>query len=108
MFEVQVRHVQERMILDLNGSLGREGGEAILRIVQEQPVLPRRLVFNFARVGQMNTAGIGGVLWVVRLATRQGGHVSAFGLNDHFRKVFHVMGLTQYIRLAADEAAALE
>jgi anti-anti-sigma regulatory factor len=107
-FEVEVRWAGEQMILDLRGPLGREGGEMILQTVQDRPALPRRLVFNFTRVGQMNTAGLGGVLWVVRLVTRAGGQVSAYGLSDHFRKVFHVMGLTQFIRVVADEAAALE
>lgn len=96
------------MILDLSGSLGREGGEAILRAVQDQSELPRRLVLNFTRVGPISTVGLGGVLWAVRLVTRAGGRTAAYGLNDHFRKVCHVMGLTQYLRLCLDETTALE
>lgn len=96
------------MLLDLAGQLGREGGEMILRTVQEESPPPARLVLNFERVSTMNTAGLGGVLWAVRVVTRGGNQVFAYGLSDHFRKVFHVMGLTQYISLVENEAAALQ
>lgn len=107
MFEWQIRPVAEGLILDLTGQIGREGGEAILRVVQEQPALPRRLVLNFEQVDVISTAGLGGVLWAVRLVTRAGNQVFAYGLNSHLRKVFHVMGITQYVAIVEDEAAAL-
>jgi anti-anti-sigma factor len=107
MFDVQVRSVGGALIVDLAGALGREGGEQILQVVQGQPAVPRRLVLNFARVSTLNTAGLGGVLWAVRVVTKAGNQAFAFGLTDHFRKVFHVMGLTHYIALVADEASSL-
>lgn len=107
MFDLQLRPMGDSLVLDLTGPLGREGGERILQAVHEQAALPRRLVLNFTHVGTMNTAGLGGVLWAVRLVTRAGNQVFAYGLTDHFRKVFHVMGLTQYISLVESEAAAL-
>lgn len=107
MFEWQLRPTADGIILDLAGQIGREGGEAILKVIQEQPVLPRRLVLNFGRVDVISTAGLGGVLWAVRLVTRAGNQVFAYGLNAHFRKVFHVMGITQYVAIVEDEAAAL-
>lgn len=102
------RSIAGGIALDLCGDLGREAGEAVLRAVQDRPELPGRLVLNFSRAGRISTAGLGGVLWAVRLVTRAGGQVAAYGLTDHYRKVFHVMGLTQYIRICLDEPAALE
>lgn len=107
MFELHVRPVADGVVLDLQGPLGREGGEAVLQAVQGLEPLPHRLVLNFSAAGPINTSGLGGVLWAVRLVTRAGGLVTAYGLNDHFRKVCHVMGLTAYIRLDLDEASAL-
>ena len=69
--------------------------------------LPDRLVLNFSGAGPINTAGLGGVLWAVRLVTRAGGLVTAYGLSEHFRKVCHVMGLTAYLRIELDENTAL-
>lgn len=104
---MKLRPAGDALLLDLSGPLGKEGGDAIVRTVEEQSDLPQRLVFNFTRVPIMNTAGLGGVLWAVRLATRAGRPVFAYGLTDHFRKVFHVMGLTRFVAVVEDEAAAL-
>lgn len=107
MFSLQTRTVGDSLVLDLSGSLGREGGEKILGVIEKLPVLPGRLVLNFDGVASMNTAGLGGVLWAVRKMNKAEKQVFAFGLSDHFRKVFHVMGLTQYIAVVEDETAAL-
>jgi len=107
MFELQTRPTADGIILDLQGALGKEGGEAVLSAVQAITPPPQRLVLNFSAAGPINTAGLGGVLWAVRLVTRAGGIVTAYGLSEHFRKVCHVMGLTAYIRLELDEEAAL-
>ena len=107
MFELHVRLIADGVILDLQGALGKEGGEAILQAVQGLAPLPDRLVLTFSGAGPINTAGLGGVLWAVRLVTRAGGLVTAYGLSEHFRKVCHVMGLTAYLRIELDENAAL-
>lgn len=107
MFELYTRTQPDCLILDLVGPIGREGGEAILQVVQEQPALPERLILNFTRVDIISTAGLGGVLWAVRLVARAGHQTFAFGLNSHLRKVFHVMGITQYVAIVEDEASAL-
>lgn len=107
-FAVNVRHLPDGLLLDVTGPVGQEGGEAIRRVVEEASALPARLVFNLTGAHPISTAGIGGILYTVRLVTRAGGRAAAYGLSDHHRKVFHVMGLTQYIRLCLDEASALE
>ncbi|HYF94754.1 MAG TPA: STAS domain-containing protein [Symbiobacteriaceae bacterium] len=108
MFELQVRMAAGTVILDIAGPLAREGGDAVCDAVQALAPLPAHLVLNFSRAGMISTAGLGGLLWAVRLVTRAGGRVSAYGLNDHFRKVFHVVGITQFVSLYYDEAAALQ
>lgn len=107
-FEVGVRRLPDGLTLDLSGLLGQEGGDAIVRAVEEQPTSPRRLVLNFTAARHINTAGLGGVLWVVRQVTRAGGQVSAYGVSEHLQNIFFVMGLTQHLRVCASEAEALQ
>lgn len=105
--EILVRSLEAGVLLQIRGPLGKEGGEALLRRVEEQPATPRLLVLNFTEVGIVNTAGIGGVLWAVRLVAKAGGRSVVFGLSDHLQKIFHVMGVTNYLAIVADEASAL-
>jgi anti-anti-sigma regulatory factor len=106
-FEVNVRRAAGSIILDLLGPLGQEGGDAVRRIVTDMGQVPAHLVLNFSGAAPISTAGLGGVLFTVRLVIKAGGRTSAYGLTDHHRKVFHVMGLTQYIRVCLTEADAL-
>lgn len=73
MSQIQMRPVPAGLAIDITGALGRDGGEAIVRLVQGQATPPGRLVLNFTHAGPINTAGLGGVLWVVRLVTKAGG-----------------------------------
>lgn len=107
-FHVGVRPLAEGVVLDLAGPLGQEGGDLIRQTVAGLERLPAHLVINFADAFPMSTAGVGAILFVVRQVVKAGGRASAFGLSDHYRRVFHVMGLNQYIRICVDEAAALE
>lgn len=107
MFDVGVREMSGGLVLDLSGDFGREGGEAVMRAAQARSVLPGRLVLNFSGVGTMNSAGLGGVIWVVRAVTRAGGQVRVYGLTDHLRRILHVMGLVEYVTICADERSAL-
>lgn len=107
MFELQLHTTLDMLVLDVTGPLGREGGEAINAVVQAQTPPPKRLVLNFTQTTTISTAGLGGVLWAVRLVTKAGGRVCAYGLNEHFRKVFHIMGITRYVGLYLDETAAM-
>lgn len=106
-FEVRLRHVAGSVMLDLLGPLGQEGGDALRRVVNDLPQVPSHLVLNFSDAAPISTAGLGGVLFTVRLVIKAGGRASAYGLTDHHRKVFHVMGLTQYIQVCLTEADAL-
>jgi len=106
MYDIETRSLPNGLILDLAGPLGQEAGDAVVQLVQGLDAPPQRLVLNFTGTGPIVTAGLGGVLWAVRFVHRAGGQVTAYGLTDHFRKVFHVMGLTQYIRLCPDEESA--
>lgn len=106
-FQLQARRIPGGVSLDMVGPLGQEGGDAIRQAVTESEP-PGRLVLNFTRTFPLSTAGLAGVLFTVRHVTRAGGRVSAYGLSDHYRKVFHVMGLTHYVRVCLDEASALE
>ncbi|MEP7289058.1 MAG: STAS domain-containing protein [Chloroflexota bacterium] len=60
--------------------------------------------FNFSVTDYMNSAGIGLIINLVEEATQAGRQVFAYGLGSHYRKLFSMVGLTDRITLAADEA----
>lgn len=107
-FRVVVRTDGASVVLDLGGTLDREAqgrfeaafGEALARA--DGPV-----VLNFSDIGFINSTGIAlvvGALAKGRAAKRQ---VRAFGLDAHYRHIFEITRLSDFIGIYDDESAAL-
>jgi anti-sigma B factor antagonist len=59
--------------------------------------------FNFSTTDYLNSAGIGVIIGLVEDAMQGGRTVYAYGLNSHNRKLFRMVGLTERLKLVADE-----
>jgi anti-anti-sigma factor len=71
----------------------------------------KQLVLNFDGSNYINSAGIAILIRIVTSCDRNGQKLAMSGLNDHFQKIFRMVGLSQYADIYAteDEAvAALE
>lgn len=67
---------------------------------------PRAVVLDFTDMGYMNSSGIGLLVTLLIRANRQGQHIFAVGLNEHYRQIFALTRLDQAIRVCGSEAEA--
>ncbi|HEY3366326.1 MAG TPA: STAS domain-containing protein [Symbiobacteriaceae bacterium] len=104
---MRTRFFSGGLIVDLSGPLCREAGDEVVRILQDLPVRPTRLVLNFTHVGSIDAAGAGRVLAAVRIVTRAGGEATAYGLTEAVGQACEELGLTRAVRLCPAEASAL-
>lgn len=96
------------VILDLAGDLTRHGeGEMLKNYQQATARGSARLLYNFASISNINSSGIAILIGIVSEARKKQQKISVFGLNDHFHKVFHMIGLPKYIDIFSDEKQAL-
>ncbi|MBA3947428.1 MAG: STAS domain-containing protein [Herpetosiphonaceae bacterium] len=65
------------------------------------------LILNFARSNYINSAGIAILIRIVTDVNRTGQKLAMVGLNDHFQKIFRMVGLAQYADLYEDEDQAI-
>lgn len=102
-----VSHQEEWVkIIDLAGEITTAD-----EMLQEQ-ILPqgseiKALVFNFAGVDYINSAGISLLIRVVRQAREKSVAALGYGLSDHYHKIFQMVGLNSYLYLYPNETAAL-
>jgi anti-anti-sigma factor len=68
----------------------------------------RHIALDFTACEYINSAGIAVIIGVVTEARRKGQDVYAFGLSMHYRKLFRMVGLTDYVLICDDEAEALK
>lgn len=99
----------DTMIVRLNGELDQHYATALRNDIDGQAARlgVRRIVFDFSRVGFMDSSGIGVIMGRYRLMQSVGGSVSAFGAGPRLDKLIEMSGIKRIITVYADEDAAL-
>ena len=107
--ELTIRHDDGVLALDMHGDL--DGG-ATDQMKQAQTtaaeVAPRVLVLNFADLGYMNSTGIALIVGVLAEARRLGSDVRVCGLSDHYRHIFEITRLADFVSFHLDEGEAVD
>jgi anti-sigma B factor antagonist len=65
------------------------------------------IVLNFDGLDYMNSSGIGLLVTLLIRANRNGHHLLACGLSEHYRHIFELTRLNEAIRVYDDESSAL-
>jgi anti-anti-sigma factor len=63
------------------------------------------LLLDFGAVGYINSTGIALIVGVLARARAQGRPVSACGLSEHYREIFEITRLSDFMTILADEQA---
>lgn len=107
-FEAHVRHQPAVAIIDLQGEINGLADE-ILMIAYEEAIQqqPEVVLLNFRNVEYINSTGIALIVGLLK-RSRQARHtLAACHLSDHYREIFQITRLADYMRLFPDEASAL-
>ena len=105
--EASAREAGSLWVLELKGDLSTFT-ETRLREAYRQAAEAgaKHVLLNCAEVGYMSSSGIAVLIDFLREAQEHDRTLMVGGLNAHYRKVFQMMGLTQYLTLVADEDEA--
>jgi anti-anti-sigma factor len=66
------------------------------------------IILNFARVDYINSAGIATIISILAEARQRAQQLLIVGLNDHYRKIFRMVGVARYAEIYENEQDALE
>lgn len=103
-----VRYRDGIAILDLpaqidstaEATLGDAYGEAVAHG-------PGAILLNFAGVEFLTSTGIALIVGILARARKDGRAVSSCGLSDHYREIFEITRLAEFMRIFPDEASAV-
>ena len=105
--EATARAAPPLWVLDLRGDLATFDEPALREAYRQAAEAgATHILLNLAAVGYLTSSGIAVLLEFLREAQEHGRRLLFGGLDAHYRKVFHMMGLTQYATLVADEEEA--
>ena len=105
----QAQHAQAlRLTVRRRGDIDRGGGDALQRGYQQAVATgAARLLLNFAEVGYINSTGIALLVGLLARARKERRPVSACAVSEHYRRIFGITRLSDFIGLYPDEDSAI-
>lgn len=107
---ISVRSINEQTAaIDIGGELTSFAEDELkMAIDQANTDLISYIVLNFQDLNYMNSSGIGLLVTSLIRLGRQGKHLVAVELSDHFRQIFELTKLNEAIHIYDTEQEALE
>ena len=68
---------------------------------------PEAVILNFEQAGYINSTGIALIVGLLARGRTHGIPVRAFGLTQHYREIFEITRLADYLAITSDEQSAV-
>jgi len=108
-FEITTRSRDGSIVLDLRGRIDASANQDLSdAYVAASDSGSATIVLNFAETVYINSTGIALLVGLLARARAEGQSVLAYGLSDHYREIFEVTRLADFIELVSDEDSAVE
>ncbi len=105
-FGAEITEVPDEVRLRLSGDLNARADETLADAYAQVAALgPRRVSLDFGRVGYINSTGIALVVRLLADARRDGRTVRAIGLTPHYREIFEITRLSDFMEIVEGDAA---
>ena len=105
-FGVEIMEVPDEVRVRLTGDLNARADETLANAYAQVAALgPRRVSLDFGRVGYINSTGIALVVRLLADARRDGRTVRAIGLTDHYKEIFRITRLSDFMEIVEGDAA---
>ena len=106
--EAEVRQERGRAILDLRGEINGFAQEALDAAYSEaESNDPETILLNFEEVDYINSTGIALIVGVLARARAAGISLRAYGLTQHYKEIFEITRLADYLAITTDEDSAV-
>lgn len=105
-FGAEIMEVPDEVRVRLTGDLNARADETLANAYAQVAALgPRRISLDFGRVGYINSTGIALVVRLLADARRDGRTVRAIGLTEHYREIFRITRLSDFMEIVEGDAA---
>ncbi len=95
-------------VVDLPARIDASAEEVLTKAYNEGvAAAPARIVLNFAGVDYLSSTGIALIVGILARARADGRQITAAGLSDHYREIFEITRLADFMRIFPDESAAV-
>ena len=104
-FQATVRPGPNGSIVELSGTVNRGAKEEMERAYEEASKGPGEILLDFGKVEYINSTGIAVIVGVLAMARAENRGVGATGLTDHYKEVFEITRLADFMHIYEDATA---
>lgn len=106
--KAKVRHQDGLAIVDLPARIDGSAEQTLNDAYAEASERGAgRVVLNFSGVDFLSSTGIALIVGLLARSRKDGKKISSCGLSDHYREIFEITRLADFMRIYPDERAAL-
>jgi|SRR5688572_27482536 len=107
-FDATVRHNGDVAVLELFGELNAEADVAINTAYANAVTSnPTTVLLNFDNVSYINSTGIALIVGLLAEARGSSRTIMACGLSEHYKEIFEITRIADFVTIFTDEAAAV-
>ena len=107
LFDASVRERSGIAVIDLDGDVNRDAEPALSAAYDAIARDDRTILLNFADVGFINSTGIAVIVGLLARARKDGRALVVCGLSEHYRSIFEITRLIDFMQIYVSEEAAL-
>jgi anti-anti-sigma factor len=107
-FEAEARQHEGLAVMDLHGEIMAGADDAINgAFVEATAGNQAPLLLNFADVSYINSTGIALIVGLLASARASDRRVFASGLSDHYKEIFEITRIADFVTMCEDEQSAV-
>jgi anti-sigma B factor antagonist len=96
-------------VISIKGDVTAVTGEVIGDAYQGDTISNApKILLQFDKDCYINSGGLASLIDIASEGRKKDQKIHAYGLSDHFQKIFHMVGLTRCIPIFSSEEAAIE
>lgn len=96
-------------VISIKGDVTAMTGEVIGNAYQSAGVSNSpKILLQFDKDCYINSGGLASLIDIASAGRKKDQKIHAYGLSDHFQKIFHMVGLTRCIPIFSSEEAAMK
>ena len=107
--QVSTSHKGDIAVISIKGDVTAMTGEVIGNAYKSESVSSSpKILLHFDKDCYINSGGLASLIDIASEGRKKEQKIHAYGLSDHFQKIFRMVGLTRCIPIFSSEEAALE
>ena len=107
--QVSTSHKGDIAVIHIKGDVTAMTGEVIGNAYKSESVSSSpKILLHFDKDCYINSGGLASLIDIASEGRKKEQKIHAYGLSDHFQKIFHMVGLTRCIPIFSSEEAALK